>query len=149
LIFSTLFSHKLLGVGLGAAHSTDFAKFGEVTDSQARAQRLNEALAVLVGLWSGEPFSFQGQHFQVQEVTLLPKPVQTPRIPIWVGGGYPLKGPLQRAARWDGSLLYNQTSGEPWLDMTPANVRTLKSYVAGQRDTATGYEIVIGSNKTI
>jgi hypothetical protein len=67
---------------------------------------VDEALEVLTGLWSGQPFSYQGTHFQVSEIICLPRPVQQPRIPIWIGGGFPNPGPLRRAARWDGAVLY-------------------------------------------
>lgn len=38
----------------------------------------------------------ESEFYQVREVTLLPTPVQEPRIPIWIGEGYPLKGPMRR-----------------------------------------------------
>ena len=43
-------------------------------------------MEVLQGLWSGEAFSFHGKHYQVNDVTLLPKPLQSPRIPVWLAG---------------------------------------------------------------
>jgi alkanesulfonate monooxygenase SsuD/methylene tetrahydromethanopterin reductase-like flavin-dependent oxidoreductase (luciferase family) len=42
-------------------------------------------LRSFAGLWTGEPFSFRGEHFTVDEVTFLPRPVQQPRPPIWIG----------------------------------------------------------------
>jgi alkanesulfonate monooxygenase SsuD/methylene tetrahydromethanopterin reductase-like flavin-dependent oxidoreductase (luciferase family) len=48
------------------------------------------------------PFQHEGQHFHLRDAHFLPAPVQTPRIPIWVGGFWPNKSPLRRAARWDG-----------------------------------------------
>src|ERR1051325_814057 len=45
----------ILGVGLGNAADSDFATFGEVLDNRQRAEVLDEALDILVGLWSGEP----------------------------------------------------------------------------------------------
>jgi alkanesulfonate monooxygenase SsuD/methylene tetrahydromethanopterin reductase-like flavin-dependent oxidoreductase (luciferase family) len=88
----------ILGVGLGdTSVDISFAPFGEATDPRQRAGMLDEALNVLVGLWSGQPFRYDGAYFHLEEVTLLPRPVQSPRIPIWVGGGWPLPGPTQRA----------------------------------------------------
>jgi alkanesulfonate monooxygenase SsuD/methylene tetrahydromethanopterin reductase-like flavin-dependent oxidoreductase (luciferase family) len=135
----------ILGVGLGdtgeaVGSDVSFTHFGEVTDARQRAQVLDEALDVLVGLWSGEPFSYDGQHYQVKSVTLLPRPVQTPRIPIWVGGGWPLTGPSERAARWDGSCLYKHKGHY----MTPDDVRALKALVARRRGSSEGYDIVLG-----
>src|SRR4051812_49410378 len=90
----------ILGVGLGGFGEKSFTHFREVTDGKQRAEMLDESLDILAGLWSGRPFSYNGKHYSVDEVTFLPQPVQQPRIPIWVGGGWPKKGPMQRAAHW-------------------------------------------------
>ncbi len=100
----------------------------------------DEALTIIDGLWRGEPFSFRGRHYQVDEVTFQPTPVQRPRIPIWIGGGYPLRGPTERALRWDGSLLYKAPQHDPDdRGMTPEDVRDLRSR-AGDRP----FVIVVG-----
>lgn len=106
----------VLGVGLGdvgdhVAADASFTAFGEELDARRRGEMLDEALEVVAGLWSGEPFSFHGAHFTVEEVTFLPKPVQEPRPPIWIGGGWPNRKPVERALRWDGSCLYNARHG--------------------------------------
>lgn len=103
---------------------------------------LDEGLEVLVGLWSGAPFSHSGRFFHVDNVTLLPRPVQTPRIPIWIGGQYPKSGPVHRAARWDGSCLfisttYSATSIEQ-RDWTAEDVRTFLATVADLRPPGAG-----------
>ena len=92
----------ILGVGLGDPVQWEFGFFDEVTDSKIRAQRLDEGLDVLTGLWTGEPFHYEGVQYKVKEVIFRPTPVQVSRIPIWVGGWWPHKAPLRRAARWDG-----------------------------------------------
>ena len=134
----------ILGVGIGDGSALDFAGFGDVTDARQRAAMLDEALAVIVGLWSGEPFRYQGAHYRVDEVTFLPTPVQVPRIPIWVGGGWPLPGPTRRAARWDGSCLYKQPGAGMWVDMTPEDVRALKADIERERVSSVPFDIVIG-----
>jgi alkanesulfonate monooxygenase SsuD/methylene tetrahydromethanopterin reductase-like flavin-dependent oxidoreductase (luciferase family) len=140
----------VLGVGLGVGSDIDFAHFGEQTDNRERATQLDEALEVLVGLWSGVPFSFVGKHYTVRETTCLPRPVQQPRIPIWVGGGYPNRGPLRRAARWDGACLYKAGapgSSEDAGRLEPDDVRGLKSFVAANRSSDSPFEIVVGARK--
>ncbi len=73
----------ILAVGLGAAgDDAGFYKVGEAMDIKIRAQLLDESLEILTGLWSGQPFSYDGEHYHVQTMTLLPPPVQSPRIPI-------------------------------------------------------------------
>lgn len=137
----------VLGVGIGNGSDTDFVGFGEVTETKQRAGMVDEALDVIAGLWSGEPFSYQGQHYQIQDVTFLPKPVQQPRIPIWIGGGYPLPGPLERAARWDGACMYKFTGGGPWQDMTPDDIRRLRAFVDEWRGAGTPFEITVGGRE--
>jgi alkanesulfonate monooxygenase SsuD/methylene tetrahydromethanopterin reductase-like flavin-dependent oxidoreductase (luciferase family) len=92
----------ILGVGLGSPPEEEFTRLGEDADARARAGKLDEGLDVLTGLWSGEPFSYQGEHYQLDNVTFLPRPVQEPRIPIWVAGLWPNRRPFRRAARFDG-----------------------------------------------
>jgi alkanesulfonate monooxygenase SsuD/methylene tetrahydromethanopterin reductase-like flavin-dependent oxidoreductase (luciferase family) len=87
----------ILGVGVGDVGDPGFGRVGEETDTKRHASMLDEALDVLVGLWSGQPFQYHGEHYHVEDVTFLPRPLQEPRIPIWVGGGYPLLGPMRRA----------------------------------------------------
>lgn len=133
-----------LGVGLGDTHDPGFSQVGEVTDNKQRAKMLDEALDILVGLWSGQPFSYQGEYFQIQKVTFLPRPLQTPRIPIWVGGNWPLRGPLQRAARFDGFVGGKiHAEDEDW-HLTPTEVRALKALVESQRSITTPFDIALG-----
>jgi Luciferase-like monooxygenase len=92
----------ILGVGLGEPLDVEFEAFGEPTDRRVQAEMLDEALAILDGLWSGEEFSFSGTHYQLAPMRYLPRPVQRPRIPIVVAGYWPYRRPMDRAARWDG-----------------------------------------------
>jgi alkanesulfonate monooxygenase SsuD/methylene tetrahydromethanopterin reductase-like flavin-dependent oxidoreductase (luciferase family) len=90
----------VLGVGLGDPVEWEYRFFHEETDAKIRAEKLDEGLAILQGLWSGETFGFTGKHYQLEPMTFLPKPVKP--IPIWVGGYLPHKRPFRRAARFDG-----------------------------------------------
>ena len=85
---------------------------------------LDESLDILTGLWSGEPFSYEGQQYRLEEMTFLPRPVQRPRIPIWVVGAWPSEKSMNRALRYDGLLAYT-TRGE----VTPEDIRAMKAYV--------------------
>jgi alkanesulfonate monooxygenase SsuD/methylene tetrahydromethanopterin reductase-like flavin-dependent oxidoreductase (luciferase family) len=91
-----------LGVGLGGGPQAEFASFGEPADARVRAELLDEGLAILDGLWSGEPFSFEGEHHRVSGAQFTPRAVQEPRVPVWVAGRWPNQRPFRRAARWDG-----------------------------------------------
>ncbi len=138
-----------LGVGSGDAWDVALANLGEPTDTRVRAAMLDEGLDVLVGLWSGEPFTYHGRFYHVNDITLLPRPVQTPRIPIWIGGQYPKTGPVRRAARWDGSCLFVPTSysaaGTTSRDWTPDDVRAFLTTVAALRPDGAGqFDMAVG-----
>jgi alkanesulfonate monooxygenase SsuD/methylene tetrahydromethanopterin reductase-like flavin-dependent oxidoreductase (luciferase family) len=91
----------ILGVGLGNPPESEFGYFNEEQDSRIRAQKLNEGIDILYGLWSGEPFSYDGSYYSLSEMIFLPKPLQA-NLPVWVGGGWNRKGARMRAARCDG-----------------------------------------------
>lgn len=134
-----------LGVGLGGdRYEAGYAAVGEETDLRVRAQMLDESLEVLAGLWTGEPFSFTGRHLRVRDAVFRPAPVQRPRIPIWVGGAWPRRGPSERAARWDGFLpLKDHGPDEPWLH-GPEAVRAICEFVTERRGSLAGYDIALG-----
>jgi alkanesulfonate monooxygenase SsuD/methylene tetrahydromethanopterin reductase-like flavin-dependent oxidoreductase (luciferase family) len=90
------------GVGLGGGPNAEFAAFGEPADPKVRAELLDEGLVILDGLWSGEPFTFEGAHHRVGGAHFTPRSIQEPRVPVWVAGRWPNKRPFRRAARWDG-----------------------------------------------
>lgn len=132
----------IFGAGLGAAKDDGgFFKVGEAMDIKVRAQRLDEGLALLAGLWSGKPFSFSGEHYEVKEMTMLPTPVQSPRIPIWVPGVWTKEKSMRRALRWDGIIPQKHKSMER---MTPAEVHELKQFVDRHRASSEPFDIVVG-----
>ena len=56
----------ILGVGIGYPPEEEFGAFGEPTDDRLRADMLDEGLDVITGLWGGEPFSYEGDHYQLK-----------------------------------------------------------------------------------
>jgi alkanesulfonate monooxygenase SsuD/methylene tetrahydromethanopterin reductase-like flavin-dependent oxidoreductase (luciferase family) len=99
----------VMSVGLGALHDGWLA-FEADEGRRARAQKLDESLAIYAGLMHGQPFTYDGVHYSARptEFTLPPPPVQQPHPPVWVVGAY-LPGrdrqpSLERAARWEGLL---------------------------------------------
>jgi alkanesulfonate monooxygenase SsuD/methylene tetrahydromethanopterin reductase-like flavin-dependent oxidoreductase (luciferase family) len=127
----------VLGVGLGAPIRDEFGSFGETTDPRELAARLDEGLTALKLLWSGDPVTFRGEHVVIEDVTFLPTPVQRPRVPIWVGGEWPARAPMRRAARWDGAipLLLPDRGREP-LQPDAATVRQIHGFLTSQRAKA-------------
>lgn len=130
----------IFGTGLGWGADAEFAALGEKTDDRLRAAMLDEGLAVLTGLWSGRPFSFAGDHFRIKDVTFLPGPLQTPRIPVWIAGLWPNRRPFRRAARWDGAFPERLEGGT----LTPAEVADISAFIRGQSNRDTPFDIAVG-----
>lgn len=151
----------VLPVGLGYVGDGGFSNVGEELDRKKRAQMLDESLAIIAGLWSGEPFSFQGEHYRVQEMTFLPKPLQSPRIPVWVVGAWPREKSMRRAVRWDGMLPVLIRQGRSAAEPDPADVAraverdgaffaaeasdigAIHNYAARRRKSSEAFDIVI------
>ncbi len=132
----------ILGVGLGFVEM-EFGAFGDETDPRVRGDMLDEGLEVLTGLWSGDPFSYDGQHYQVTKATFLPAPLQQPRIPIWVAGMWPNKRPLRRAARWDGVFPIDPNPSQRRL--SPDDFRDVLAYVGRHRASTAPFEVSHGA----
>lgn len=124
----------ILGVGIGGGN--EYRSYNEPGDDRAHGAMLDEGLDVLTGLWSGEPFSYDGTYYKLQNIHYLPKPVQS-RIPIWVAGIWPNKKPFRRAAAYDG--VFPLGKDVPLTaQMTPEAIREAITYVEAQRENRSG-----------
>jgi alkanesulfonate monooxygenase SsuD/methylene tetrahydromethanopterin reductase-like flavin-dependent oxidoreductase (luciferase family) len=134
----------VLPMGLGAVDDAGFANVGEALQARARADRLDETLAILEGLQAARPFAFHGAHYDFGEMTLRPRPVQRPRIPVWVVGAWPHERSMRRAAAWDGLVV--QAPGSDGIPTTnPPDLGEIVAWIHDAR-TAAGlggpYDIV-------
>lgn len=99
----------VLGAGLGALHDGWLA-FEADEGRRARAQKVDECLAIYAGLMAGQPFAFEGQYYSAKptEFMLPDPPVQRPHPPVWMVGAQMLgrerQPSLDRAARWQGLI---------------------------------------------
>lgn len=75
-----------LGVGLGSRRE-EVRAVG--LDPARRRERLEDAVAVLRGLFAGDPFDYQGETLQMSGWAVRPTPVQRPGPPLWFGGSHP------------------------------------------------------------
>jgi alkanesulfonate monooxygenase SsuD/methylene tetrahydromethanopterin reductase-like flavin-dependent oxidoreductase (luciferase family) len=124
----------IVGLGVGAG-ATEFDDLGEETSIQVHAAMLEEGLDILTGLWSGEPFHYAGVHYQIRHAQFLPRPLQSPRVPVWLGGTWPLKAPFRRAARWDG--VFPMRRDLSYTDMlTPEEMQAMLRFTLDQRAQA-------------
>jgi alkanesulfonate monooxygenase SsuD/methylene tetrahydromethanopterin reductase-like flavin-dependent oxidoreductase (luciferase family) len=131
-----------LGVGLGGDNfAREYSITGEELDDGRRARMLDEALEVLEAAWSGEPVRHRGEHYTVDGMRFLPRPVQRPRVPIWVAGSPGKPRPMRRAARYDGFFPVSLES--------PDQLAEIVSRVGALRDEAgrapeEPYEVIAG-----
>jgi probable F420-dependent oxidoreductase len=84
----------IFGVGVGWM-AEEFKLLGASFDDRGR--RMDEYLALLTALWTEKNPTFAGRYFQVSDCAITPKPVQKPRVPLWIGGDSPAA--LRRAAK--------------------------------------------------
>jgi len=71
-----------LGIGKGYARH-EFLGYG--IPRKERPSRFEEGIDVIRGIWTEEPFSFKGKHYDLKDIRLTPKPVQQPHPPLWIG----------------------------------------------------------------
>lgn len=90
-----LLSEGRFEMGIGAGWmDRDYRQLGIPMDpGRVRAGRLAEAIEILRGSWAGEPFSFHGEHYTVQDL----QGMSGPRVPLMIGAGR--DGLLRLAAR--------------------------------------------------
>ena len=125
------------GVSAGYPHLPDYAAFGDGTDPKERAAALDEGLDVLAQLLSANAVYHHGDHYDIECAPFTPT-VQQPRVPIWVAASWPARGPLRRAARWDGLV----TAGTYGLDVAPEDVRSAVDHVAAHRTAAGPFDVI-------
>ena len=131
--------------GLGGPVEDEYRSFGDTAQPHVLAERLDEGLELLKRWWSGEPVNHHGRHYQVRNVTLLPATVQRPRPPVWIGGFWPRRPPMRRAAGWDGAVPLFETARHGYVPEA-AEVRDLVDYVRRHRPTEAEqpFEFVLG-----
>ena len=90
-----------LGVGVGGEYPVEFQAAG--LNVRHRGRQTNECLEVLRRLWAGESVTYQGRHFQLEDVAINPTPTQRPYPPVWVSG------------RRDAAMLRAARLGDGWM----------------------------------
>jgi probable F420-dependent oxidoreductase len=137
-----LLSGGRLELGLGAGWlREEYQRAGmPFAAAGVRVSRLEESLEILKGLFSGSPFSFCGDHYQVAGLESFPRPAQRPHPPVLVGAGSRrMLGIAGRRADIVGILpraLPNGTISEDLQERSPAAVAQKIAWVreaAGDR----------------
>ena len=125
----------VLGVGLGVNTDGEMSRFGEDADNRILAEKLDEALDLVLALWSGNEVSHAGTYYKAEGVAFLPRPLQQPRPPLLgAASGTGRPRPLKRAARLDGLFP---------ADGTPERLGPMLDLVARERGTLDGFDAVL------
>jgi alkanesulfonate monooxygenase SsuD/methylene tetrahydromethanopterin reductase-like flavin-dependent oxidoreductase (luciferase family) len=131
-----------LGVGLGSDDfASEYSITGEELDDRRRARMLDEALEILEAAWSGEPVCHRGEHYTVDAMRFLPRPVQRPGVPVWVAGSPGKPRPMRRAAHYDGFFPVNLESPDQLAEIV-ARVGALREEAGRAPDEP--YEVIAG-----
>jgi probable F420-dependent oxidoreductase len=77
-------------------------------DTRGRGARSNEMLALLNRLWTENDVSFDGKYYHYENVTIAPKPKQSP-LPLWIGGSS--EAAIERTARYGNGWLAGAAQG--------------------------------------
>jgi len=74
------------GVGRGTA-PMHYAGYG-IPQEESR-ERFDEALDFILQAWTNERFSFEGKHYRVHDLTVIPRPLQSPHPPVRIAANSP------------------------------------------------------------
>lgn len=137
-----------LGLGAGAVWMGWHAFPDEVTDTRARTEMLDESIDILDLLYQRQPFDYAGKHYHLKLTQLdvqyyPPRPVQQPRIPLWVVGIWPRMKSMRRVLKCDGLLPQKMNAAGQFEDVTPEDLRAMKAYVDANRTLTTPFDIVM------
>jgi hypothetical protein len=139
----------ILGLGAGAVWMGWQSFPDEVTDTRSRAEMLDESIDILTSLYQCKQFDYDGEHYHLK-LTLMderhypPRPVQQPRIPLWVVGIWPRQKSMRRALKCDGVIVEKRNSQGAGEEVTPTDICEIKTYVDANRTLTTPFDIVVG-----
>ncbi len=99
-----------LGIGANWQEQECRAYGFDFPPPRERLRRLRESLIIIRALWRGEPATFAGEYYSIDNPTFEPKPLQSPHPPIIVGGGsrQALRMAVDMADEWNSTAPYTQ-----------------------------------------
>jgi probable F420-dependent oxidoreductase len=122
----------VLGVGIGY-QPADFRAFA--VPMEHRVELFEEGVDIIRRCWTGEPFSFHGKHYTLDDVRIRPRPFQRPGPPLWIGASVPAA--LRRAG-----LMADAFVGTPSTGMETA-VRLCDAYKEAARQAGRQPQVVM------
>ena len=98
-------SNGRLEFGIGAAWAANEHEMYDISGLDHRVGLFSEGLQVITSLWTQERTNFDGRYYTMRDAVAVPKPVQNPHPPIWVGSGGPrmLRLTARHADVWNAS----------------------------------------------
>ena len=128
----------ILGIGLGGDWFAELSTFGLPLNDVMRAEQLDEGLAILAALMSGEEATHQGKHYTIKSTRFFPVPIQK-RIPIWIAATWPRPRPFRRAAKYDGVA---PISPDLETDLSVGQMHEVRTLIAKNRRSAAPFDII-------
>jgi hypothetical protein len=135
----------ILTVGLGAA---ELGSWGEVVDRRERAELLDDGIDLIAALWAGER-AHTGPRHRI-DFTAHPsmaesvRPVQRPRVPIWVVGVWPRPKSMRRVLRCDGLVpMRLDPEDRPSRGLEPDDVRAMVAWLDEHGGRRPGFDVVM------
>lgn len=113
---------RLIVAAARGYREVEYAAFG-VTAAEATG-RMVECIECLRGLWSGEPFTYEGRHHRLREATIGILPVQRPHPELWI------------SANADAAVMRAARMGLPWNVNVHADLATIERQVGAYREAA-------------
>ncbi|MBI4926303.1 MAG: LLM class flavin-dependent oxidoreductase [Anaerolineae bacterium] len=143
----------ILGAGVGIWYYGYQAFHDEITDRKVRAELMDECVAVMTLLQQGEPFNYNGKHYHI-ELTALdaqyypPRPIQQPRVPIWMVGVWPRQKSMRRVLQCDGLIPTKILPDGQGAPVTQADLAEMKAFVQANRSPDQPFDIT-SEGKTV
>lgn len=133
----------ILAVGLGATDA-ELGESGEEKDRRIRAERLDEGIDLIAGLWQGN-LRYAGRHYAIDfgnrpDFHRAARPAQE-RIPIWVVGAWPRAKSMQRVLRCDG-LLAAAMDENGFRELVPEDIGAMRAWLAEHGGTRPDFDVI-------
>lgn len=131
-----------LGVGIGWIED-EFQALG--APFHKRGKRMDESLEVLKRAWTEDHISFQGEFFQIDDMSMYPKPVQEPGRMLWLAGGDmgKLEPAMRRLGRYGAGWVVNWGTPKDWI-REGVELAKQEARAAGRGEVEFGIEMMIG-----
>ncbi len=138
----------ILGVGPGVFYYGYNAFKDEITDKKIRGELMDEGVDLLTLLHRGKPFKYDGKHYHVdqpmvgKEEYFPSRPVQQPRVPIWMVGVWKRMKSMRRVLKCDGLLPNKMDCEGNLVDVQPEDLRQMKEYIQTNRTQDTPFDLI-------